>query len=188
MCPCRDAFPRCSPEELYQALYEIEDDLKVANFFPYPGLPEAPEHPSTLSAEERAETYTGSAAADLAVRFRANVQLLSASQRHMWETLRSEIDEVVASLAGDGAAPVVAKARFFFLYARAGTGKTFVDQLALDYIRANGGVALAMCSSGIGALLLEGGTTVHSRLKVPLNAEKGDELQFGENTALADLL
>jgi hypothetical protein len=36
-------------------------------------------------------------------------------------------------------------------------------------MRADNGIALAVASSGIAALLLEGGWTVHSRFKIPVN-------------------
>ena len=47
---------------------------------------------------------------------------------------------------------------------------------------------LATCSSGIGALLLEGGTTVHSRFKVPVPLKPGSSLNIPLNSPLAALL
>ena len=39
----------------------------------------------------------------------------------------------------------------------------------LATVRAEDGIAIAVASSGIAALLLEGGRTAHSRLKIPVN-------------------
>jgi hypothetical protein len=83
---------------------------------------------------------------------------------------------------------VPSKVRAYFLYARGGAGKTFLDQIVLDYVRSQGAIALAMSSSGIGALLLQGGRTVHSRLRVPITLKAESTLNFSDNSALANLL
>ncbi|XP_063912264.1 ATP-dependent DNA helicase pif1-like [Zophobas morio] len=57
----------------------------------------------------------------------------------------------------------------FFLDAPGGTGKTFLLKLLLARVRKNGGIALAVASSGIAATLLDGGKTAHSAFKLPLN-------------------
>ena len=56
----------------------------------------------------------------------------------------------------------------FFLDGPAGTGKTFIYNLLLDEIRSRGKFAIAVASSGVAAILLSGGTTAHSRFKIPL--------------------
>lgn len=48
------------------------------------------------------------------------------------------------------------------------TGKTFLYSGLLAKIRAEGHVALAVASSGIAALLLDGGTTAHAWFNIPL--------------------
>lgn len=63
---------------------------------------------------------------------------------------------------------------FFFLDAPGGTGKTFLISLILAQIRAEGGIALAVASSGIAATLLDGGRTAHSALKLPLNVDASE--------------
>ena len=57
----------------------------------------------------------------------------------------------------------------FFIDGPGGTGKTFLYDTLLAHVRGNGGIALAVASSGIAALLLEGGRTAHSRFKIPVN-------------------
>jgi hypothetical protein len=57
----------------------------------------------------------------------------------------------------------------FFIDGLGGAGKTFLYNALLATVRAENGVAIAVASSGIAALLLEGGRTAHSRLKIPVN-------------------
>ena len=45
--------------------------------------------------------------------------------------------------------------------------------MLLSKIRADEGIALAVATSGIAAILLRGGTTVHSRFRVPLTDKEG---------------
>jgi hypothetical protein len=58
-----------------------------------------------------------------------------------------------------------------FLSAYAGCGKTYLENAILHLVRSTGQIALAVASTGIAALLLPGGVTLHSRFKVPLNAD-----------------
>ena len=60
--------------------------------------------------------------------------------------------------------------RVFFIDAPGGYGKTFVTNLLLASVRAMGKIALPVASSGIAALLMDGGTTAHSRFKIPVGA------------------
>ena len=79
--------------------------------------------------------------------------------------------------------------RTHFIYARGGFGKTYLDEMMLDYVRGNNGIALAMASSGIAALLLEGARTVHSRCKVPLEINDIDmRCGFRKQSATARLI
>ncbi len=56
----------------------------------------------------------------------------------------------------------------FFVDGLGGTGKTFLYSCLLSTVRAQGRVAIAVASSGIAALLLDGGRTAHSRFKIPV--------------------
>ena len=57
----------------------------------------------------------------------------------------------------------------YFIDGLGGAGKTFLYNTLLATVRAEDGIAIAVASSGIAALLLEGGRTAHSRLKIPVN-------------------
>jgi ATP-dependent DNA helicase PIF1 len=55
-----------------------------------------------------------------------------------------------------------------FIDAPGGTGKTFLLNLVLAYVRKEKQVALATASSSIAATLLKFGRTAHSRFKLPI--------------------
>jgi len=57
---------------------------------------------------------------------------------------------------------------FFFIHAAGGCGKTFLCNTIAAEVRRRGQVALYVASSGIAALLLDGGRTSHSHFKIPL--------------------
>jgi len=57
----------------------------------------------------------------------------------------------------------------FFIYAAGGCGKTFLCNTIAAEVRRRGQVALCVASSGIAALLLDGGRTSHLRFKIPLS-------------------
>ncbi len=56
----------------------------------------------------------------------------------------------------------------FFVDGLGGAGKTFLYECLLSKVRSTSDIALSMASSGITALLLEGGCTAHSRFKIPI--------------------
>jgi hypothetical protein len=76
------------------------------------------------------------------------------SQRTVLEAIISDID--------------TGTPRCYFIDAPGGTGKTFCNNGLLAYVRKSGQVALAVASSGIASLLLDLGTTFHSRFKASL--------------------
>jgi hypothetical protein len=56
----------------------------------------------------------------------------------------------------------------FFVDGPGGTGKTFLYSCLFSTVRAQGRVAIVVASSGIAALLLDGGRTAHSCFKIPV--------------------
>ena len=94
---------------------------------------------------------------------------------------RAFFDSVMAALNDDKSG------RIFCLDAPGGTGKTFVLNCILNAVRADGCIGIATALSAVASQLLEGGTTLHSRLKVlhPINlvqalpAEPKGNLAFG---------
>ena len=61
---------------------------------------------------------------------------------------------------------------FIFIDAPAGCGKTYCEEAILAYVRSKGHVALAVASTGVAALLLEGCSTAHSKLKIPIDLDE----------------
>jgi ATP-dependent DNA helicase PIF1 len=59
-------------------------------------------------------------------------------------------------------------AKVIFIDGPNGTGKTYTENLILNVVRSHGDIALIVASSGIVALLLLGGRTAHSYLKIPI--------------------
>lgn len=81
-----------------------------------------------------------------------------------------------------------------FVDARGGTGKTFTLNCILAKVRTLNGpngppeVALAVASSGIAATLLDGGRTVHSRFKVPININENSTCSITYQSDTAELI
>lgn len=76
----------------------------------------------------------------------------------------------------------------FFIDGPGGTGKTFLENMILARVRSTGDIALAVASSGIAAILLEGGHTAHSRFKIPIKIESDSYCSIKIQTDLAELI
>ncbi len=59
-------------------------------------------------------------------------------------------------------------AKVIFIYGPGGMKETYIENLILNVVRSRGDIALVVASSGIVALLLSGGRTAHSYLKIPI--------------------
>ena len=79
---------------------------------------------------------------------------LNPEQRSAYDTILSAV------LSGSGGT--------FFLSGPGGTGKTFVYRVLCHTLRGMGRIVICVASSGIAALLLPGGRTSHSTLKIPI--------------------
>ena len=69
-----------------------------------------------------------------------------------------------------------------------GTGKTFTISYLFSYIWANGGIALATALCAVAYKLMEVGSTLHSKLKVPIHISKYSICSFNKNTAVGKLM
>ncbi|KAG2194274.1 hypothetical protein INT47_009684 [Mucor saturninus] len=78
--------------------------------------------------------------------------------------------------------------RLFFVDGPGGTGKTFVFNALLQKVRQTGKIALAVATSGIAALLLDGGRTAHSRFKIPIDVDTHSICSISANSQLAELI
>jgi hypothetical protein len=76
----------------------------------------------------------------------------------------------------------------FFLHGAGGTGKTYVYNTLCYDLRSDGKIVLCVASSGIAALLLKGGRTVHLRFKVPIPIHEFSFCNIPKTSQLADLI
>ncbi|XP_062202425.1 uncharacterized protein LOC133904848 isoform X1 [Phragmites australis] len=77
---------------------------------------------------------------------------------------------------------------FFFVSGFGGTGKTFLWNAIVSFLRAKRKIVLTVASSGVAALLLPGGRTAHSRFKIPLNIDDSTICDIKRGTMLAGLI
>jgi len=110
----------------------------------------------------------------------AQVPTLNTEQRALY-------DEVTAALDAQHNG-VLDRHRCFFVYSPGGCGKTFTFNLLLASARSQGKVALAVASSGIAALLLDGGRTAHSQFKIPIKLSREAQCNVPAHSEMADLM
>jgi len=101
---------------------------------------------------------------------------------------RAAYDSIMAAVAASCVDPPAARMlegrhNVFFLDGLGGAGKTFTYNTVLSSVRADNKVAIAVASSGIAALLLEGGRTAHSRFKIPVKELSADSTCFVDRCA-----
>ncbi|KAL8111953.1 hypothetical protein AgCh_019598 [Apium graveolens] len=77
---------------------------------------------------------------------------------------------------------------FFFVYGHGGTGKTFLWSTILCKLKSEGRIVLAVASSGIASLLVQGGKTSHSRFRIPIDISEVSTCEIKKNTHLAELI
>jgi len=90
-------------------------------------------------------------------------------------------DKIMESVGSDNGG-------FFFLYGYGGTEKTFIWKTLSAAVRSKGLIVLNVASSGISALLLPGGRTAHSTLKVPIEINEASSLTIEKDSPRADLV
>lgn len=78
--------------------------------------------------------------------------------------------------------------RLFFINASGGTGKTYVYNTIVNYVRGNNKVAITVASSGIASTLFSKGATSHSVFKLPFAPDSSSVCNVKKNTQLASLL
>jgi hypothetical protein len=107
----------------------------------------------------------------------SNVQKLNAGQRHIFNSIchalsSNDVSHNICFVDGPG-----------------GTGKTFLYNVLLGYLRKAGKICLSVASSGIAAELLMGGRTAHSRFKIPINGLSAESFcGISVNSQLANLI
>ncbi|XP_024010291.1 uncharacterized protein LOC112085317 [Eutrema salsugineum] len=95
-------------------------------------------------------------------------------QKHIYDSV---MDAVNANAGG-----------MFFVYGYGGTGKTFLWNVLGAAIRSRGQIVLNVASSGIVALLLQGGRTAHSRFGIPMAVNESTYCSISAGSHQAELL
>jgi hypothetical protein len=97
------------------------------------------------------------------------------------EEQRHAFHEIVDSVLNN-------KPNFFFIIGHGGTGKTFLWNTIVSYLRAQRKIVLTVASSGVASLLLPNGRTAHSRFKIPLDIDELSFCDIKRGSKLAELL
>ena len=108
----------------------------------------------------------------------SSVERMNVDQRHAFDSIMSSITNSRENGVGS----------FYFIDAPGGTGKTFLAKAILSHVRSQKKIAIAMASSGIASLLLPGGRTVHSRLKVPIKLDDASVCNVTPRSQVAELI
>ena len=102
-----------------------------------------------------------------------------------YSTLTSEQRDIYGSIME---AVVEDSGGMFFVYGYGGTGKTYLYKTLSARLRSEGQIVLNVASSGIAALLLEGGRTAHSRFAIPINVVDDSMCHIPGDSDLAELI
>ncbi|KAJ1284859.1 hypothetical protein BS78_03G237300 [Paspalum vaginatum] len=77
---------------------------------------------------------------------------------------------------------------FYFISGHGGTGKTFLWNSIISYLRDRKKIVLTVASSGVASLLLPNGRTAHSRFRIPIDIDELSMCDIKRGTDLAKLL
>ncbi|XP_074323868.1 uncharacterized protein LOC141660783 [Apium graveolens] len=103
-----------------------------------------------------------------------NLDRLNQMQHIVFQTI---IHSVESSLGG-----------MYFVYGPGGTGKTFLWSTIISKLRSEGKIVLAVASSGITSMLLDGGRIAHSRFKIRIDVDEFSCCDIKQNTYFAELI
>ncbi|CAN1181910.1 ATP-dependent DNA helicase pif1 [Linum perenne] len=76
----------------------------------------------------------------------------------------------------------------FFVEGAGGTGKTFLWKVISAKLPSEGKIVLCVATSGIAALLMEGGRTAHSRFHIPIKLTETSTCDVFHGTEVAELI
>lgn len=113
-------------------------------------------------------------AADLLIKLEDMITTLNNEQLHAFYTTTAAVNE--------------GKPAFFFVSGYGGTGKTYLWNTIVTYLRGNQKIVLTVASSGVASLLLPGGRTAHSRFKIPCHLDDDTVCDIKRGTMLAELI
>ncbi|CAB4418715.1 unnamed protein product [Rhizophagus irregularis] len=103
-----------------------------------------------------------------------NVPLLNTEQYTIYNTVIQAVEQN--------------SSEYFFVDGPGGTGKTFLYNTISAKVRSHGEIALPVASSGIAALLINGGRTAHSRFKIPIKLNETSTCNISRGSKEACLI
>ena len=103
---------------------------------------------------------------------------MNEQQRFVWEKVLTLLSQ----------APETREHSAVFVDAPGGSGKTYTFKAILAKVRSNGEIAIAVAASAIAAILLPGGRTAHSRLKIPIPCNETSMCGFTKRSDVGKLL
>lgn len=106
--------------------------------------------------------------------WQSNFRMLNEEQEYVVDNVVAAVDNKTGAL--------------FFLDGPGGCGKTFVENTIIAKFRSEGKIVLAIASSGIASLLLQGGRTSHSVMKIPIEITSTSTCAIPKQSQLAELL
>ena len=105
----------------------------------------------------------------------ANIATLNQGQRAAFDTIVAKVDTDPSGA-------------HFFLDGPAGTGKSHLYKTLCNHYRGQRDIVLCVASSGIASLVLPGGTTAHSRFKIPIDIHEDNVCSVPKQGALRRLI
>ncbi|KAJ1268745.1 hypothetical protein BS78_07G158400 [Paspalum vaginatum] len=100
--------------------------------------------------------------------------------RLIQEEMNCDTNIVNSVLASNG--------NFNFVSGHGGTGKTFLWNAIVSYLRARKKIILTIASAGVASLLLPNGQTAHSRFRIPIDLDQLSMCDIKRGTNLAKFL
>lgn len=180
-----------SPQELWDRFkHSLCDDLRV-RLINHLGIPEPTEDQildyglycigQLLRKNGRSLADFHMPVPDVQWHVMADNQLIAEQLDYNVQELQAFVDRAVPTLNEDQRAvfdAVVEDALSqdhshpYFVHSAGGCGKTYLCKLIATKLRAERKIVLCVASSGIASLLLPGGRTAHSRLKIPISVNE----------------
>jgi len=187
---------RTDDSALNYALLEIQDYLTQKSHlslesFPMPyartDVPPLPQNRNRDPAVRRDEEVQ-----ELHERSESALSSLNNDERAVFHQSIAAVLPGTSSSNRDGASsstappPAPPSDRMFFLDAPGGTGKTFLTNCIRDFAISKGKEVLMVASSAVAAGLMNGGSTAHSALKIPIPCSEDSTCYISEESDLAD--
>ena len=110
------------------------------------------------------------------------------ARTHIQLSLSAEAYDTIRTEIVNDSTRDLSASKLYFIDAPGGSGKTFLFNSLLNSTRRVGDIAIAVASSGIAALLLEGGRTSHSTFKILIDINTESMCNIKPRSELGNLI